>query len=224
MKKQLLVMMAIVVVQSLMIFRALAVSEDLLKATVRPGKYRDGEFSSALRLTAIGAGIMPGGEGQGKGFSGGVFADYGRRWLSFEAGVQYLNTPVGVKLTDPNTQTSLQSTNINAQYVGTPLYVRYNYIEQPMAIFSVKLGGMPAFLVSSEEAGSYYDPSSGGQTILEIPQNDFFAMGGFTGTAPLTERLAFVVDGTYFYGVNAIDAQNNHNQGFVLGAGLRFAL
>ncbi len=224
MKKQLLSMMAITLMQSFVCSLASAEFDGSVKTTVKPGKYRDGEFASAFRLTVVGAGVLPGGEAQGKGFSGGIFADYGRRWLSFEAGVQYLNTPVGVKLTDPNTLSSIVPTTLNAQYVGTPLFVKYNYIEQPMAVFSVKLGGMPAFLVSSVDAGSYYDPATGGQTSLEIPQSDFFAMGGFTGTAPLSERLAFVVDGTYFYGVNAIDAQDNHNQGFVLGAGLRFAL
>lgn len=196
-----------------------------LTTAIRPPRIPDDQYSSFMRVTLVGAGVLGSNGGSSKGFGSGLFADFGRKRFSVEGGVQYINTPVTVQLTNPYGFTADGRTQLDAQYLGPALFVKYNYFEGPMSVFSAKVGAMPAFLINAgETTASYTNDQYGGQTVMEPNDTDIFGMIGFTGTAPLNDTLAFVVDGTYYQGFEGIDANGTRSQGFLLGIGLRMAL
>lgn len=188
----------------------------------------DDQYPTMMRMTLLGDAVLGSDGGQHTGAGGGIFVDFGHGWFSFEGGVQYLSTPVSVSMTNPNlgaTGGQNPQNMVWAQYVGAALFAKYNYIESPGAVFSLKLGAMPAYLVNAGDlSASYYDQSTGGSTTMQPASDDVFGLAGFTATAPLTEKLAFVIDGTYYYGFSGVDANGTHSQGFLLGLGLRFPL
>jgi len=186
---------------------------------------RDDQYPSLMRVTLVGGGVMGSDGAQMSGTGGGLLLDVGRGWFSFEGGVQYINTPVTVFLTNPNLGSPMTQNTVRAQYVGAALYAKYNYIESPGAVFSLKAGAMPAYLANAGDlSATYYDPATGGQTTMQPADDDVFGLAGFTGTAPLTESLSFVVDGTYYYGFAGVDANGTHSQGLLIGVGLRYSL
>jgi len=193
------------------------------------------EYSSMMRVTVVGGIVTSPSLGSNSsnassGGGGSLLADVGSGRWSVEFGAQFIAMPTIVKTTNanfvaPNGAAQSQILNtVDTQYVGVPLLVKFNYIENPHASFSLKAGVMPATMVGAKQQTTFYDPNTGGQTDLQLPQSDIFAVAGFTGTAPLAGAFSFVVDGSYFYGTNPIDAYGSHNQAFLIAAGLRMAL
>lgn len=186
---------------------------------------RDDQYRSLMRVSVLGGGVMGSDGARVSGGGGALLLDVGRGWFSFEGGIQYINTPVTVFLTNPNLGSPMTQNTLRAEYVGAALYAKYNYIESPGAAFSLKLGAMPAYLVNANQlSATYTDPATGGVTTMQPAEDDIFGLAGFTGTAPLTDSLSFVLDGTYYYGFTGIDANGTRSQGVMLALGLRYSL
>jgi hypothetical protein len=157
-----------------------------------------------------------------KGFAGSVLADFGRGMFSLQTGVQFLDIPAVVQISDSDPTLASHRKDITSAYVGVPIIAKYNYIEQPLAVFSLKLGVMPVTLINNQDPIVYKDATQSNSVSLST--NDVIALAGFTGTAPIGDSSAFVLDGTYFRGTTAIDQNNSINQGVMFGLGFQFSL
>lgn len=206
-----------------------------MSARVQRYEYYSSHYPSFIRVSVLGgAGVGEGGGGSKDndsskvGYTGGVLADFGRSQFTVETGVLYLNSPVVVSFADPITESSQISHAMKLNYVGVPAIVKYNYIERPQASFSLKLGVMQAWLLGTEGAPETLSSMALAESTTEtkdlINNTDTMGIAGFTGSAPLTDNLAFLVDGTYFHGFNEITSAGSHNRAFLLSIGLRFNL
>jgi hypothetical protein len=197
--------------------------------------YYSSHYPSFVRISVLGGAGAGEGGGNTKsndssrvGYTGGVLADFGRSMFTVETGVLYLNSPVVVSFADPLAESSQISHAMKLNYVGVPAIVKFNYIERPQASFSLKLGVMQAWLVGTEGAPETLSSTALTESTIEtkdlINNTDTMGIAGFTGSAPITDNLAFLIDGTYFHGFNEITSSGSHNRAFLLSVGLRFNL
>jgi hypothetical protein len=152
---------------------------------------------------------------------GGILFDFGRSKWGFQTGLMYLNVPAVITATAPDGTNETTTTNLG--YLGLPLLLRYNYIEHPMAVFSVKGGVMPAYIVTPETTYGFGDPQDPNYAQVDIKTTDVMVLAGFTGTGPITPDVGFLIDATVFYGMIPIDGIAR-NEGVLLSAGFTFGL
>jgi hypothetical protein len=153
-------------------------------------------------------------------FVGGVLAGFGQGALSVEAGAMYMKMP-SVAGIQQDADDSSHSVLLNGEYVGLPVWVKYNYIEKPLSTFFVKGGAVTAFLVNQQS--ELITLPTGGVQKVNLASNDVMALVGIGGTTPLNERLAFVLDLSAFYGLQEA-VSGARNQGFLLNIGLSYDL
>lgn len=189
------------------------------------------QYPSMFRISVLGGptvGDMGGAADfgdTGETYMGAVLIDIGQGWFSVETGAEFLTFGTVITVDDPQGAVESQKYRANSQYVGIPLVAKYNYIEHSGASFSLKLGVMPATMISGtgirvQASG----PTGTSELDASLNRFDAMAVGGFTGSAPLNKWAAFVVDATYIYGMTDVDGNGTHNQAMFLGAGFRFNL
>lgn len=152
---------------------------------------------------------------------GGVMAGMGQGAFSFEVGAAYLKLSPILELRGEDGLDSFRY-QLSTDYVGVPLWVKYNYIEKPLAVFFLKAGAIPMFLVGQGSKTAALNDASPAYE-LSLADSDVLGVLGFGGTAPLGERLAFVLDLNLFYGMNEVVAGTRH-QGALLNIGLSYDL
>jgi hypothetical protein len=164
------------------------------------------------------------------GYLAGGLIDIGRSTFSFETGVMYAALPALLKFQSTESTALNSGVRMRLGYVGVPAIVKYNYIEKPQASFSLKAGVLQAWLTATEGSSEWTttDPlteeTSTISTKDRIGETDTLALAGFTGSAPLGESVAFVIDGTYLQGLTDVTAAGSQNRAFFLGLGVRFDL
>ena len=142
----------------------------------------------------------------------------GRTTFSFELGGTFLNVPYALGINDGfGTHRSL----VNVQYVGVPLILKYNYIEQPLASFFLKAGAIPVRVIS--QSSKQVTLKDGLKHDAILPESDILAVAGFGGTSEITPSMAFIIDFTGFYGTTASEA-GSHAQGITGSVGLSFEI
>jgi hypothetical protein len=185
------------------------------------------QMPSAFRLMLLGGAGLGTDSGKlfkqnnhdGDSYYGSLLAGFGRGMFSFETGVMYLKAPMVAKLNN-NIDDSSRVVLLASEYLGVPVYVKYNYIEKPLATFFVKAGVVPISLINSPP--DKYASVGDNQSITPVDR-DILTIIGFGGTAPLDDTTsAFVLDISAFYGSSAYNSRGDHNQGVLIGAGFSF--
>ena len=188
--------------------------------------YNPNHYDSFMRVTILGGASLPdsSAEKPTPAPGGGVYVDFGTGMFTFEAGVQYLGIPGKVQISGTDPAAATTAVSITSQFVGIPLVLKYNYIEQPQASFSLKVGAMPAMMINNQDMITTTDATQTTSSGLTLNQMEYLAIAGFTGTAPIADSTAFVIDGTYYYGLTKIDESGSRNQAAAFSVGLRFSL
>lgn len=154
-----------------------------------------------------------------------VLVDVGRGSYTFQTGAELLSFATSANVSDPNGIADDQRYRVNSQWVGIPLVAKYNYIERPQASFSLKLGVMPAFMITNPNiAVTASDGTNVTNMYGHLNTFDAMALTGFTGVAPISDWVSFVLDGTFYYGTLDADGSGAHNKAIFLSAGFRFNL
>lgn len=130
-----------------------------------------------------------------RGFSAGLFADFGPSYWNFETGILTLSS---------NASRTGSSAAVNVNTWGIPLLAKVNFSGNPHETVFLKAGAMP-FLASGQDV------------------NDFnvMAVGGLGGNIPLGKNSSVLLDATY----NRLFSQSgdlSNYQGLALLAGLSF--
>ncbi len=153
-------------------------------------------------------------------FVGGLIAGLGQGAFTIESGAMYMRMPslAGIQ---QDQQDAKHTVLLNGEYVGIPVWAKYNYIEKPLSTFFVKGGAITAILVNQQN--ELVTLPTGGVQKVNLATNDVMAVVGFGGTTPMNENLAFIVDVSAFYGLQEV-VSGARNQGFLLNLGLSYDL
>jgi hypothetical protein len=159
------------------------------------------------------------------GLMGGLVVGFGDSLFSFETGALYVTLP-GVTQVSEITDEATEETNesrvlINSQYVGVPLWLKYNYIEKPLASFYLKAGAIPLLLVAQDR--EQLELTDGSIFDLSLSKAQVLATVGIGGTSPINDHLAFVLDIMGFYGVIQEEGRTPY-QGVIGSVGLSYDL
>ena len=129
-----------------------------------------------------------------KGFSAGIFADWGKTAWAFETGIVTLNS------TAQRADNTVSAT-INSW--GIPILGKYNFSGDPHRTFFAKAGVMPS-------------------TTTGDVSNEFnwLAVGGVGGAIPLSTNVSLDLDAAYNRILNTSTTLTNDYQGVTLLAGI----
>jgi hypothetical protein len=177
-------------------------------------------YPTWIRLGFLAETSLQQGSKSGVSGSGSVLVDFGKSWYGFETGLTYLGTQSALSLADSDPTVGNHSVNVISQYVGVPLLFTLNYVEHPQASFLLKLGVMPAYTLAPTTIS--YNDSAGATYTMH--SSDFFAVIGMTGSAPLSDHWAFVLDISYYRGLTKLDPSGSYNACIATGIGFRYSL
>lgn len=192
----------------------------------------DEQMPGLFRIGLIGGyGLMTGDTSYGNGdkdqarpsgYSVGLVGGFGRGMFSGEAGVMLMNIPSIVKLEDvQNDALVIRKELVNAEYVGIPLWAKYNYIEKPLATFFIKAGAIPIFLLSQSKDAVLLE--DGSKQNMKFATMETLAVAGIGGTSALGKNTAFILDLSGFYSMTEA-IEGVRNQGAMASIGLSFDL
>lgn len=212
-------------------FQARAQNSSEITTTMEEYQYRQSHYPSFMRFSVLGGlGLGVSSEGGSSdeksrsGYSGSLFADFGRGLISFESGVQYFTLPTSLKVIDWSGASADRDVSVRMNYVALPAVLKFNYIEKPQAAFSIKAGILRAWLLSSQDEIATAMSDQGAATDELVSEDDTMIVAGFTGSAPLTENMAFLLDGTYLQGLTDLNEGGSRHKAILLSIGLRYSL
>lgn len=154
----------------------------------------------------------------------GLLFELGNGPFSIQAGFQSLSFPLTVTTKGADDQQKSYNLKTSNQYWGLPVFLKYNYIESPRQIFSVKIGLIPTYLSGGSKVIDTANSNGVQLTPVTVNSQDLMYAAGITGSAPMFMKASLVVDLTFLRSSSDAASDGSRNQTLLLGAGLLFFL